>query len=213
MPAPVPDPRAVPVAEPPLPEPVSAPAPVPIPPPPPVATLLALVPVPSAAWPAASPTAAPVCPIAGDGAALSIFDPGTGLGVRLALGETANCPRASPSGILGACCGKVGVGLSDTRACSSAPRVCAGFSLGGAISFSPAARPLLPDGWEQVAALRVARCAAAALELAPPDEIPEGQACPRPGPTATEDAVSPPSPYWAGARIPAGPSAFPGRAE
>src|SRR6185437_8067062 len=77
----------------------------------------------------------------------------------------------------------------------------------------PASGPLLPDGWGQVAGLRVARCAAVALELAPRDEIPADQACPRPGPKATEDAVSPPSPYWAGARILAAPSASRGRAE
>ena len=87
-----------------------------------------------------SPAAAPVCPIAGTGAGLSIFDPGAGAGVRLAVDDTANCPRASPSGIWGAFWGKVGVGLSDTRACSSAPSICDGFSLGGSTVFSPEAR-------------------------------------------------------------------------
>src|SRR5579862_6692551 len=131
IPAPAPEPRPDPVVEvPPLPAPLSAPAPVPTPNPPP----------PGVPWPAASPVAAPVCPMAGTGAELSTFDPGPGAGVRLALGETANCPRASPSGICGAFSGNVGVGLRDTRVCSSVPRVCDGLSFGGSTTLSPDAR-------------------------------------------------------------------------
>src|SRR6266849_437912 len=137
IPTPVPEPRADSVPVPPLPEPFSAPTPVPTPPPPAAGPPLPL-PAPTAVSPAALPTTAPVLPIAAAVAVPSIFDPGAVSGARFTLGETANRPRASPKGICGSCCGKVGVGLSDTSACSSVPGVCS--SLGGSTAFSPAAR-------------------------------------------------------------------------
>ena len=137
IPAPVAEPCADSVPVPPLPEPFSTPIPFPTPPPP-ASVFPPPVPAPAAVSPAASPSATLLWPMAAASVVPSIFDPGEVCGARFTFGETANRPRASPNGIWGEFCGRVGVGLSKTSAWSSVPWGCSWLSLGGSTTLSPA---------------------------------------------------------------------------